>query len=282
MIRTIQGTLIMALLLFSTDRIASHSAAPPPPGFRIRALSGSERINVADKSLADWDQRLVVIDIPAAQAGQWQLALINGSRPSPLTPNDAGLKALMATDASYWYIAAEVTDDVVLGVPASSPYPYSGDCLEIFYAAKSLDSGADIHEHVSHPRAPSSQAAFLQVDLPAATLSDASAYLPDWRTDPTIRRMAVRAGFSTTTWRTPTGWTVEARIPRAIFEPEVQKAIERHSPLKLHVSLLDYDKRIAQRTQADFHGFNPDNVIALETEQHRLSTPRFMRTLVFD
>jgi hypothetical protein len=277
----------VGLMLAVAPLLVRQPAAPPRPApgadpLRIAALSASRIVNVSDRSLAEWDDSLLVlrVDHEAARGLQW--TAINGRPPARLSQRDIGLKVYMATDRSYWYVAVDAVDDVVLGVPSSSVYPYSGDCLEIFFAGKNTESGADIHDHVSNPRASERQAAFFQLAIPPVALTDRAAHLPEWRTDARLRRGALSSGFAITAWKVRTGWRSEARIPLAAFDEDVRSSFRRHSSLKLHLDYLDYDTRIAPRSQAGFQGFNPDNVICLDREQTHVSVPRLMRSVVFD
>jgi hypothetical protein len=267
--------------LLASDAGLSQSVERAPTPLVVGRLTASRTVNATDRSLAEWDRSLLVLEVPAERAHDFQLKMINGRSPVPLRKNDAGLEVYMAVNQSFWFIAANVTDDAIVSVARSSVYPYSGDCLEIFFAGMNLDSGADLHDHVSNPRARPDQAAFLQLAIPAAGLDEPLAYMPDWRTDASIKRRAVKAGFSVSTWRTRAGWSAEARIPLTVLESEVRTSIQAHVPLKLNVDYLDYDRAIAPRTAAGFHGFNPDNVISLDRQQDRLSVPRLMRSVSF-
>jgi hypothetical protein len=273
--------LVLTMIAVLTSDVGSFQVVERAPAPFLVGRLTSRTVNVTDKSLAEWDRSLLVFEVPPARALDFQLKTINGRAPLLLRKNDAGLVVYMAVNQAFWFIAATVTDDAVVSVDPSSIYPYSGDCLEIFFAGKNLESGADLHDHVSNPRAPSDQAAFLQLDIPAAGLDEPLIYLPDWRTDANIRRGAVKAGFSVNVWRTRTGWNTEARIPLAVFESEVRASIQKHVPLKMNIDYLDYDRAIAPRTPAGFQGFNPDNVIALDRQQERLSVPRLMRAVTF-
>ena len=242
--------------------------------FRIKRLPHAQTITLGDHSLAEWDSSFIVMKVPSQQAFQLQWKTIKGHAPDPLSQNDIDLTVYMARDNDYWYVALEAMDDSVLASPA--PHPYGGDCLEVFFAGKALDAPMDMHRHVATPSS-RDQAAFLQLVLPAAPLDAPDHYFPGHRTDSTFIRNATRFGFMTSIWRTASGWSAEARIPFAAFEPEVLSRINGHQPLKMNIDYPDYDESLAPAI-----GYKPDNVFCLDDDEKHVNVPGFMRSVTFE
>lgn len=247
--------------------------------YRIKRLTRLQKINIGDLALTEWADSFVVMETRSSNASDRQWESIRGRSPERLTQNDIGIGVYMARDNSYWYIALDASDDTVLSSP--SPYPYSGDCFEITFAGKELESPIGMDGHVQNP-SHSGQAAFFQLQLPALELGNKADYFPEFRSDATFRADSIRLGFAVSIWPTQFGWRAEARIPFDSFEPQVLSRINAHETLKMNIDYLDYDERLAQRTPQDFWGFKPDNVFCLDIEERQVNVPRHMRSVVFE
>lgn len=273
------GSVILLIVLCSAH-FACNNNPPPVDSFRVKRLPHGTIIDLDDQSLAEWDRlaesdsSFIVMKVPSQQAFDRQWTTIGGHAPNPLSQNDIDLTVYMARDNDYWYVALEATDDSVLASPA--PHPYGGDCLEVFFAGKALDAPRDIYSLVETPSS-RDQAGFLQLVLPAAPLDKPDHYFPGHRTDSTFIRNATRFGFMTSIWRTASGWSAEARIPFAAFEPEVLSRINGHQPLKMNIDYPDYDESLAPAI-----GYKPDNVFCLDDDEKHVKYPGFMRSVTFE
>lgn len=257
----------------------SDSPQTPTEVYRVARLAPGQSINVDDHSLNDWNDSLKVVSISAKDAQSRQWKKIRSRSPKTLGANDIGITVYMARDADYWYVAVQADDDTVLS--ASPEYPYSGDCLEVFFVGRDFEATKDFHFMVQ-PSATSPQAAFFQLELAPIAAARGWDYFPAWRTDARFRQNALSSGFRVVAWRTPSGWSAEARIPLAAFEPDVRRRIERGEAMKMAIDYLDYDTRTAMRSEADGWGFMPDNVLALDMAEANVNTPRYMRSVTFE
>jgi hypothetical protein len=254
-------------------------AQTPEGEYRIQRLSPGQTINVGDHSLSEWEAKQAVMSIGADTAEQHQRRQIRGRAPLAVSAGDAAVTVYMARDETYWYVGVDIQDDIVLsGSPA---YPYSGDCLEVFFVGQQLDSDQDFHQRVISSRS-SDQRAFFQLELLAGATVDSWDYFPEHRTGVRFRGDALRQGFTASTWITALGWAGEARIPFAAFEADVQARIERGEALKMNINYLDYDTRIASRTATDGWAFRPDNVFGLDPTEANVNVPRYMRSVRFE
>lgn len=266
--------------LFCSEKIVSpENQMRTGDTYRIKRLTHSQTINVGDLALTEWGDSFVVMEIKSSNASERQWESIRGRPPTPVAQNDIEITVYMARDNSYWYIALDASDDKVL--PSPSPYPYSGDCLEVFFAGKELESPVGMDGYVQHP-SHSAQAAFFELQLPAAELKNKADYFPEFRSDSTFRTDSMRPGFAVSIWSTQFGWRAEARIPFDSFEPPVLSRINSHEIVKMNIDYLDYDERLAQRNAQDVWGFKPDNVFCLDTEERRVNVPKYMRPVVFE
>ena len=60
------------LILVSDSAISQQKDAASSTGFRVRRLAAPRTVNVADKSVADWDSSFLVLDIPPTLATERQ------------------------------------------------------------------------------------------------------------------------------------------------------------------------------------------------------------------
>jgi hypothetical protein len=91
--------------------------------FRVPALPSSVRVT-PDGQLDEWRAVAPVASISAADAVLMQWSCIRGERPKRPTESDFAATVYMAWDAIRWYIAVDVSDDVVRGahpVPITAP-----------------------------------------------------------------------------------------------------------------------------------------------------------------
>lgn len=215
----------------------------------------------------------------AAAGPQWNC--IRDACPEPVNNKDFAIVVSMAWRELDWYIAIEVTDDIILSAQSSSSHPYSGDCFELFFAGTALDFDEDFHDLVNAPRT-SNQKAFLQLEL-APEARDASLdYFPPYRTDLNLRNaIVINQRFIARTARRRSRWSAEARIPIEDFEDGVYRLIRGGGPLKIGLDYLDYDKRLAKPdSRVDRFGFRPDNAF-LAAEEDQVNVPSRMRPLTF-
>jgi hypothetical protein len=273
--------LLFSIISVASSSIGSNTTQVAQSPFRIHHLSPGQKIVVGDRLLSEWSSDFGVMEISSEKASTMQWKKLFRGAALPVGPGDISLKAYMSWDDSYWYMAVDAHDDKVLAVPASSSYPYSGDCLEVFFAGNYLDFKADFHELVARARSPE-QAAFFQIDFPAVQLTDPSVYMPEWRTDANFKRQALHSGFEVSVWAHKEGWSGEARIPMSSFEPSVLSKIRGHMALKMEIVYLDYDRKIADRTQESNWGFNPENVFSLSSEEDAVNVPAYMRQVQFE
>ena len=266
---------MFALIISSGLHLACSEAPQVPTAiYQVQRLSPGHIINVNDHSLTEWGDSLVVMRITPQDAKNLQWKNIRGRTPKTLSPADVGITVYMALDTEYWYVALEAHDDKVL--PAPPAYPYSGDCLEIFFAGKELDSPRDFHDHLDDQ----AEAAFFQFELPVG-ITGSGYYFSEWRTGSTFRTNVIGSGFMASAWTTASGWSGEARIPIAAFEPEVRSRIELGETLKMNIDYLDYDIRTARQDEDDDWGFLPDNVLCLDAAEENANTPKYMRSVIF-
>ena len=275
--------------------LASNFACGPSPVdcsagvYEVKRITNSKPVDVSDHSLSEWNSSFMVMEITSrdrspqsAFINQWKN--IRGPAPSQLSAHDIELKVYMARDSSYWYIALDASDDKVLPSPSDDPpdYPYSGDCLEIFFAGTELDSSIDISRLKHAERQGSSnQAAFFQLELPSSELPDNKNYFAVDRTDSGFIDTCVSRGFQVAVWRTKTGWSAEARIPFGAFDDAVRSRINSGKPLKMNIDYLDYDNLLGVHTNAGSWGFTPDNVYCLDDQERHVNLPKYMRCVVF-
>jgi len=249
--------------------------------FIVKRLPHLRTVNFDDHSLAEWDSSFIVMKITHREADTHQRQKLTLSHdPKALHEKDINLKVYMARDSSYWYIGVEVIDVMILSVPPNSAKPYSGDCLEIFFAGDSLESPLDIEALVKYSHS-AEQAIFCQILIPAVALDSISYYFPDYRTDSAFKKNALH-NFKASTWKIGSRWFAEVRIPLKAFEAKVVSRIDRHEPLKMNIDYLDYDIKLAEDNQQDNWGFKPDNVFCLDDEEKYVNKPKFMRTVIFE
>lgn len=267
--------LIMLVVIISNCLLLDCLGSPGI--IRVQRLKPGHIIKVDDNSLNDWNDSLIVMKIKPEDAKNLQWTKIRGRPPKPLSSDDIFIKVFMARDEQYWFVAMEARDDKLLTGP--SGYPYSGDCLEIFFAGKELDSETDFHYHVEASES-SNQAAFFQLEIPAGVIT--GDYFPEWRTDTRIRKNAIDSGFMASIWKTASGWNAEMKIPLHLFEQEVCSRIKHREVLKINIDYLDYDSRTARQNNADDWGFLPDNVFCLDAAEENVHTPKYMRSIIFE
>jgi len=272
---------IVFLILLSSVMFACKNYNGSVTGanvYRVKHLPYSKTINVSDSSLSDWEDSFIVLEIAPQNASKYQWKDIRGKKPDELIEGDFGIKVYMARDKSYWYIALDAMDDKTL----PSKLPYSGDCLEIFFAGKHLGSPVGMHTLVT---ARGSQAAFFQLELPAAALDEDNKldHFPEYRTGKAFRDSnSILSEFVASAWTTNTGWRAEARIPLDALDPDVRSQLNGHQPLKMNIDYLDYDVRTAPNTAAANLGFEPDNVFCLDSEEKHVNVPKHMRSVIFE
>ena len=173
-----RSSAILALVLFCLtacrrESSPEQSAAVPgtspvdqSPTYKGRRLSLFKWVNVGDRTLADWSEDYKVLEIPASQAASLQWQTIRGSDPKPVGANQFQMKVYMAWDSRNWYVASKAKDDELHPVSSSSLYPYTGDCVELYFVGAEPDSAGDFHRLVA--QASPQQSAFLQLEVPAA------------------------------------------------------------------------------------------------------------------
>ncbi|HKQ79857.1 MAG TPA: hypothetical protein VJ810_39555 [Blastocatellia bacterium] len=268
---------IVFLILLSGAMVACNGGGNSVNTYKIKQLERPRAINV-DSSLSEWDISFIVLEITPQNASKHQWKDIRGERPDRVVPNDFGIKVYMARDKSYWFIALDATDDKVI---RSNP-PYSGDCLEVFFTGKQLDSPIEMSGLVN---VSANQAALFQLTLPAADLDDKNNLdsFPRHRTDDAFKdSKLIRSEFVANMWVTNNGWSAEARIPLEALEPEVLGQLNGKRQLKMNIDYLDYDVRPAVKTTLNKSGFKPDNVFCLDDEEKRVNVPKYMRTVMFE
>jgi hypothetical protein len=281
-IRTVV-TLFLGIILVVSLQFACKEKTPQQTQqttFTIKRIQDS-KINVNDYSLAEWDSSFVILRITPQLAieNQWK-RIGEKITPQLLDKKNIDIKVYMARDSAFLYIASEILDGNILSVPSNSIYPYSGDCLEVFFAGDSLNSAFDINDIIKYSTSPN-QSIFYQLQLPAVALEDSSYYLSYFRTDSTFKKNAFKSGFHVSIWKSDSLWSAEARIPIHAFEPQVVDRIKNHEPLKMNINYLDYDTKTAKWIKEDNWGFKPDNVFCPDTSEIHVNRPKFMRSVIF-
>jgi len=280
-VRSLASVCLALLALCALPTVSGQTQGRPcveetSPTFKVKRLAQAGQIRIGDRSLADWNVSLptMEISVPDMTSPQWQR--IRDAVPRPLF----AIKVYMTWDDRYYYIAGDVLDNAVRAVPATSPYPYSGDCIEVYFAAKQMNSRLDIHDLVEGGTR--GQAAFFQLEVPPVTLHDPRVHFADWRTDRAFVDQAMRLGFAASSWVEGSRWRAELRIPLEAFESQVVKAIQNGERLKVGLDYLDYSGRLAERNEKDNWGFRPDRVFCLDPDERYVKVPACMRSIVFE
>jgi len=265
----------------ATEQKQTAEMVTPAPAstikYRVKQLSPSAHITVGDHSLEDWNDSYIMMAIPPHKAPNQQWKNIRGRDPKPTTgEGDIDVLVYMAWDAQYWYIAAKIMDDHI--IEGTHRHPYSGDCLEIFFAGDQFDSNQDYSHNV---RDNGSQAVFLQVELSPLPDHSDSDWLSTWRTDSGLKDKINQDGLISR-WKDSSSWQAEARIPLSAFENDVRTRILQRSELRMAIDYLDYDLERADRSPVDDWGFHPDNVFCLDPAEKFVNVPLYMPKVLFE
>lgn len=253
-------------------------AAEGAPAITVKRIQGSNRLRIGDKTFQGWTDEFLLRTIRGGPGDQWDK--IRGTSPATHRPTDISLKIYMARDSEYWFVGFDVYDHKRVAVPAQSPNPHRGDCLELFFAGKSPGSKHDIHDLLVQDE---SQAAFFQLQIPPFEYNDISNHFSDWRTDPVLKERALRNGFTLSSWtESDYGWRTEIKIPFMAFEPTVREAIKNGGILKFGFDYLDYDRQLANNTYDENYGFKPDNVFSFGRVEGQVNIPICMPTIKFE
>jgi len=207
-----------------------------------------------------------------------QFSNIFGMNPQALTDNDIVLSVFMAYDAGFWYIGCEVIDDVICSISPDSPYPFSGDCLEIFFTSRDLNSKKDMSSFIEYPN-PNKKNSFFQCIIPAVQLENKANHFSLFRTDKEFIKELTNRGFQVDFQSEGKTWRAIARIPLIPFD--TYSKIIGHNLFKMNIDFLDYDTETSIYDREHHWGFTPDNVFCLDREKPSVSVPYYMRKVKF-
>jgi hypothetical protein len=262
------------------------SCSPSPSRNRVVVKPLLDRhIDLDDNNLSDWTDGFGIwstsVDVQGQVKSKNQWDKVRGQSPTPLSSRDIDIKVYMAHDDNAWFIAADVLDDHL--VPSIDPakYPYGGDSLELFFAARHTTARIDYHNLASTL----DEAGLLQMTIPAIPGASAANVISDYRTDPTLASRLLQPGsrLRVTTWsHSSTSWSMEMRIPFDVFSDDAKQAIAHETPLCLALDYLDYDQLPAKdHDVAPAYGFAPDNVFSMDLREANNKVPALMPTVVF-
>jgi len=256
--------------------------------FLVKRFRSPETIDLTDKSLSEWDDYYLVMEVfvkhnlatdKSGRKSEW--ADIRGHQPKALEEGDIHLKVYMAYSGSYWYMAVDALDDEIKSVPPSSERPFSGDCVEIFFAGRELDSIQPISSHVARSK-DVTRKAFFQLMIPAQPLDSDAYYFSKERTDRGFKESATSSDNIFSIWSEGPRWKAEVKMSLDSFDGYVRPLINGGSPLKMGIDYLDYDLRLAKFTPEDDWGFRPDNVYCLDEKECQVNIPKCMRPVIFE